>query len=62
MPKDYTHGIIICHCSFVWSYNNENVYFRWFTLCVQNTYNNKIVEHVILYNTVFALKKCLGVY
>ena len=40
MPKDYNNimCIYIYHCLFVWSFNNENVYFRWFTcsLCVQN--------------------------
>ena len=30
MPKDYNYY----HCSFVWSYNNKNVYFRLFSLCV----------------------------
>ena len=24
-------------------YNNESIYFRWFTLCVQNISSNKIV-------------------
>ena len=31
MPKDYNY-----HCSFVWSYNNENVYFRLFSLCIKH--------------------------
>ena len=31
MPKDYNY-----HCSFVWSYNNENVYFRLFSLCMKH--------------------------
>ena len=40
MPKDYNNFTIIYHCSFVWSFNNEKVYFRCHAHNIKNQLNS----------------------
>ena len=49
MPKDYNNYIHVSLLVCI-SYNNENVYFRWFNLCVQNVI--KLYWHVSFYNNI----------